>query len=165
MSLDGAHALVTGGGNRIGLVIADALAAQWVLVAITRRCLEVPQDVPGDGLYALVTDVTYESAQCDIIAKAVAVHGPIQICVANAGIAEGRALQKIDMDLRQRITTTNPHGAFTTISKFTRLLVQADWGRLIAVSYSAEIRGFKGCGVYAASKHGLIGLILYYTVE
>ena len=165
MSLNGAHALVTGGGTGIGLAIARALAAQGVLVTITGRRIEVLQDVAGDGLYALAMDVTDESAQRDTIAKAVAARGPIQICVANAGIAEGRALQKTEMDLWRRIMTTNLDGAFITIRESMRSMVQADWGRVIAVSSIAGIRGFKGGGAYAASKHGLIGLIRSYSEE
>ena len=165
MSLNGAHALVTGGGTGIGLAIARALAAQGVLVTITGRRVEVLQDVAGDGLYALAMDVTDESAQRDTIAKAVAARGPIQICVANAGIAEGRALQKTEMDLWRRIMTTNLDGAFITIRESMRSMVQADWGRVIAVSSIAGIRGLKGGGAYAASKHGLIGLIRSYSEE
>ena len=165
MSLNGAHALVTGGGTGIGLAIARALAAQGVLVTITGRRIEVLQDVAGDELYALAMDVTDESAQRDTIAKAVAARGPIQICVANAGIAEGRALQKTEMDLWRRIMTTNLDGAFITIRESMRSMVQADWGRVIAVSSIAGIRGLKGGGAYAASKHGLIGLIRSYSEE
>ena len=165
MSLNGAHALVTGGGTGIGLAIARALAAQGALVTITGRRIGVLQDVAGDELYALAMDVTDESAQRDTIAKAVAARGPIQICVANAGIAEGRALQKTEMDLWRRIMTTNLDGAFITIRESMRSMVQADWGRVIAVSSIAGIRGLKGGGAYAASKHGLIGLIRSYSEE
>lgn len=165
MSLNGAHALVTGGGTGIGLAIARALAAEGALVTITGRRLEVLQEVADDGLYPLAMDVTDESAQRDTIAKAVAARGPIQICVANAGIAEGRALQKTEMDLWRRIMATNLDGAFVTIREAMRSMVQADWGRVIAVSSIAGIRGLKGGGAYAASKHGLIGLSRSYSEE
>ncbi len=165
MSINGAHALVTGGGTGIGLATARALAAQGSLVTITGRRLEVLQDVAGDGLFPLAMDVTDESAQRDTIAKAVAARGPIQICVANAGIAEGRALQKTEMDLWRKIMATNLDGAFITIREAMRSMVDTDWGRVIAVSSIAGIRGLKGGGAYAASKHGLIGLIRSYSEE
>ena len=165
MSINGAHALVTGGGTGIGLAIARVLAGQGALVTITGRRLEVLQDVAGDGLFPLAMDVTDESAQRDTIAKAVAARGPIQICVANAGIAEGRALQKTEMDLWRKIMATNLDGAFITIREAMRSMVDADWGRVIAVSSIAGIRGLKGGGAYAASKHGLIGLIRSYSEE
>ena len=165
MSINGAHALVTGGGTGIGLATARALVAQGSLVTITGRRLEVLQDVAGDGLFPLAMDVTDESAQRDTIAKAVAARGPIQICVANAGIAEGRALQKTEMDLWRKIMATNLDGAFITIREAMRSMVDTDWGRVIAVSSIAGIRGLKGGGAYAASKHGLIGLIRSYSEE
>jgi len=165
MSLNGAHALVTGGGTGIGLAIARTLAAQGAVVTITGRRIAMLQDVAGDGLYPLAMDVTDESAQRDTIAEAVAARGPIQICVANAGIAEGRALQKTEMDLWRRIMATNLDGAFITIREAMRSMVQADWGRVIAVSSIAGIRGLKGGGAYAASKHGLIGLVRSYSEE
>lgn len=165
MSINGAHALVTGGGTGIGLAIARVLAGQGALVTITGRRLEVLQDVAGDGLFPLAMDVTDESAQRNTIAKAVAARGPIQICVANAGIAEGRALQKTEMDLWRKIMATNLDGAFITIREAMRSMVDTDWGRVIAVSSIAGIRGLKGGGAYAASKHGLIGLIRSYSEE
>ena len=165
MSIKDAHALVTGGGTGIGLAIAHALAAEGAKVTITGRRLKTLQDVAGAGLYPSAMDVTDEAAQRQTIADAVAARGPIQICVANAGIAEGRALQKTEMDLWRNIMATNLDGAFITIREAMRSMVDADWGRVIGVSSIAGVRGLKGGGAYAASKHGLIGLIRSYSEE
>lgn len=165
MSIKGAHALVTGGGTGIGLAIARALAAEGAEVTITGRRQAVLQDVAEDGIFPLAMDVTDEEAQRQTIAQAVSARGPIQICVANAGIAEGRALQKTEMDLWRKIMATNLDGAFITIREAMRSMVDADWGRVIGVSSIAGVRGLKGGGAYAASKHGLIGLIRSYSEE
>ena len=165
MSLNGAHALVTGGGTGIGLAIARALASEGAHVTITGRRLSVLQEVGIERIYPLAMDVTDEQAQRDTIAKAVEARGPIQICVANAGIAEGRALQKTEMDLWRKIMATNLDGAFITIREAMRSMVQADWGRVIGISSIAGVRGLKGGGAYAASKHGLIGLVRSYSEE
>ena len=53
---------------------------------------------------------------------------------------------------------TNLDGAFWTIRESLSSMRNADWGRVIAVSSIAGIRGLKGASAYTASKHGLIGL-------
>jgi NAD(P)-dependent dehydrogenase (short-subunit alcohol dehydrogenase family) len=38
-------------------------------------------------------------------------------------------------------------------------MTQTDWGRVIAISSLAGVRGLKGAPCYSATKHGLLGLI------
>ena len=159
MTLTGKHALVTGGGTGIGLAIAQGLAAQGAEVTITGRRLDVLQQVSGPRLHPAVMDVTDEQAVIDVTAAAVAARGPIQICVANAGIAEGRKAHKTDMDLWRKIMATNLDGAFLTIRESLKSMLTTDWGRVIIVSSIAGVRGIPGAGAYGASKHGVIGLM------
>lgn len=157
--LSGKHALVTGGGTGIGLAIARALAAQGAVVTITGRRAGVLEEAAGASLHPLVMDVTSEASVRDGIAGAVAARGPVQICVPNAGLAEGRALHKTDMDFWRTMMATNVDGAFLTIRESLSSMVQTDWGRVIAVSSIAGLKGLKGAPAYSASKHALIGLI------
>jgi 3-hydroxybutyrate dehydrogenase len=165
MELAGKHALVTGGGTGIGLAIARSLAAAGAEVTITGRRIDVLQHVAGGRIHAAAMDVTDEAAQIETIKAAVAARGPIQICVANAGIAEGRTLQKTDMEFWRKIMATNLDGAFVTIREAMRSMTTTDWGRVIAVSSIAGVKGLKGAGAYSASKHGVIGLIRSYSEE
>jgi NAD(P)-dependent dehydrogenase (short-subunit alcohol dehydrogenase family) len=157
--LEGKHALVTGGGTGIGLAIARALAGAGAQVTITGRRAEVLEAVAGPRLHPLVMDVTDERSVVDGTAAAVAARGPVAICVANAGIAEGRALHKTEMEFWRRIMATNLDGAFLTIRESLRTMHGLDWGRVVAVSSIAGIRGLRGAAAYSASKHGMIGLI------
>lgn len=157
--LAGKHALVTGGGTGIGLAIAQALAAQGAHVTITGRRKEVLDDVADEGIFGAVMDVRNEDTVCDVIAAAVEARGPVQICIANAGIAEGRNLHKTDMGFWRDTMATNLDGAFLTIRECLGGMRQTDWGRVIGVSSIAGLRGLPGAAAYAASKHGLIGLI------
>ena len=159
MMLEGKHALVTGGGTGIGLAIAQALAEHGAQVTITGRRAEVLEEVAGDGLHPLVMDVTDEASVVDGVAAAVAARGPVQICVPNAGIAEGLGLHKMDLDFWRRVMATNLDGAFLTIRECMSSMRETDWGRVIAISSIAGIRGLRGAPAYTASKHGLIGLI------
>lgn len=157
--LDGKHALVTGGGTGIGLAIARRLANAGAQVTITGRRESVLEEVSGDGITYVVMDVTDEASVRDGIAAAVANAGPVQICVPNAGIAEGRALHRTDTEFWRRIMATNLDGAFWTIRESLGSMRKTDWGRVIAVSSIAGLKGLKGASAYTASKHGMIGLI------
>ncbi|MFZ7093394.1 SDR family NAD(P)-dependent oxidoreductase [Primorskyibacter sp. 2E233] len=157
--LTGKHALVTGGGTGIGLAIAQALAAQGAEVTITGRRPGPLEAAASAHIHPLVMDVMQEASVVQGIEAAVNARGPIQICVPNAGIAEGRALLKTDMDFWRRMMATNVDGAFLTIRESLKSMTQTDWGRVIAVSSIAGIRGLKGAPTYTASKHALLGLI------
>ena len=159
MTLNEKHALVTGGGTGIGLAIAQDLAAKGCAVTITGRRQEVLDEVAGQTMTGMAMDVRDEEDVIATIAAAVKARGPIQICVANAGIAEGRALHKTDMAFWRNIMATNLDGAFLTIRECLGSMRQTDWGRVIAVSSIAGLRGLPGAAAYSASKHGMIGLI------
>jgi Short-chain alcohol dehydrogenase of unknown specificity len=157
--LQGKHALVTGGGTGIGLAIARALAAEGCAVTITGRRADTLEAAAGGGLHALVMDVQDEASVVDGIAAAVTERGPVQICVPNAGIAEGRAILKMDMDFWRNMMATNLDGSFLTIREALKSMTRTDWGRVIAVSSIAGVKGLKGAPCYTATKHGLLGLI------
>ncbi len=165
MELKGKHALVTGGGTGIGLAIARALAAEGVQVTITGRRLNVLQEVAEPSMHPAAMDVTDDKQVADVIADAVAQRGPIQICVANAGIAEGRKLHKTDTDFWRKIMATNLDGCFYTVRESLRSMLETDWGRVIAISSIAGVRGAPGAGAYAASKHGVIGMIRSFAED
>lgn len=157
--LNGKHAIVTGGGTGIGLAIARALADQGAQVTITGRRLSKLQEAAGPNIHPLEMDVQSEASVVDGIAQAVEARGPIQICVPNAGIAEGRAILKTDLDFWRGMMATNVDGAFLTIRESLKSMTTTEWGRVIAVSSIAGIKGLKGAPTYTASKHALLGLI------
>jgi len=159
MHLQGKHALVTGGGTGIGLAIARALAGDGAEVTITGRRLEVLQDAAGPRLHPAVMDVTDEASVAAVVAEAAAARGPVSICIANAGIAEGRSLLKSELDFWRRTMATNLDGAFLTMREAMRTLAPGAWGRMIAISSVAGTKGLKGAAAYSASKHGVIGMV------
>ena len=165
MDLTGKHALITGGGTGIGLGIARMLAARGAEVTITGRRQEVLDEVAGERITGMAMDVRDAAEVEDKITAAISQRGPVQICVANAGVAEGRALHKTDPDFWRNMMATNLDGAYLTIRACLPGLREADWGRVIAVSSIAGLRGLAGAACYTASKHGMIGLIRALSEE
>ncbi|WP_425039435.1 SDR family NAD(P)-dependent oxidoreductase [Primorskyibacter sp. S187A] len=158
MHLAGKHAVVTGGGTGIGLAIARGLAEDGATVTITGRRIEVLEEVATPGLHPLAMDVTNEDSVVSGFAEATAAHGPVQIVVANAGLAEGRTLAKMDMAFWRKILATNLDGAFLTLREAMKTMSTTEWGRVITMASIAGVRGLRGAPAYTASKHGLIGL-------
>ena len=156
--LDGKHAFITGGGTGIGLAIAQAFAEAGAQVTITGRRQEVLDEVAGPGMTGMAMDVRNEQEIIDTVAASVAARGPIQICVANAGIAEGKAVHKTSLDFWRNMMATNLDGAFLTIRECLQSMRGTDWGRVITMSSIAGVKGLQGAAAYSASKHGLIGL-------
>ena len=159
MTLKGKHALITGGGTGIGLAIADTLVGAGAEVTITGRRLEVLESVAKPGMHPIAMDVTDEDSVRGGVAAAIKKRGPVQICVPNAGIAEGRAFKKMDLDFWRQMMATNLDGAMLTIQACLPGMLETNWGRVIAVASIAGVRGLRGAPAYTASKHGLIGLI------
>jgi len=159
MTVKDKHAFITGGGTGIGLAMAQDLASKGAKVTITGRRQEVLDAVSGNGITGLAMDVRDEAQVCDTIARAVQASGPVQICIANAGVAEGRSLHKTDLDFWRDMMATNLDGAFLTIRESLKSMRETEWGRVIAVSSMAGLRGLPGAACYSASKHGMIGLI------
>lgn len=155
----GKHALVTGGGTGIGLAVARSLAAAGAQVTITGRRMDVLEAAETASIHPLVMDVSNEDSVMDGVAKAIALRGPVQICVPNAGIAEGRSLAQMDLAFWRNMMATNLDGVMLTIQACLPGMIATDWGRVIAVSSIAGVRGLRGAPAYSASKHGVIGLI------
>ena len=159
--LAGKHAIVTGGGTGIGLAIARALVGAGAAVTITGRRSDVLEEAAREtpGLNPQQMNVSNEASVVEGIKAARGLFGPIDICVANAGIAEGRRVTKTTLDFWRNMMATNLDGAFLTIRESLKDMEKSGWGRVIAVSSIAGIHGLKGGAAYSASKHGMVGLI------
>jgi len=158
--LTGKNAVITGGGTGIGLAIAHNLAAHGCKVAITGRRLSVLEAACGsfNGL-PVKMDVSDETSVIGGMQHIANKLGSIDICVANAGIAEGQNIHNSSFDFWRKIMAINLDGAYLTIRESLRHMQVKDWGRVIAISSIAGLRGLKGAHAYSASKHGVIGMI------
>ncbi len=151
--MSGRSVLVTGGNRGIGLAVARDLLARGNRVAVTSRDGEV-----GEGLLSVKCDVTDTAQVALALAAAEEAHGPVEVLVANAGIAvDGLLMRTSDEDL-SRVLDTNLGGAFRVARQASRAMLRQRWGRLVFVSSVVGLSGSAGQSAYAASKAGLVGL-------
>ena len=146
--------LVTGGNRGIGLAVARRLAADGHKVAVTHR----GSGVPDEDLFAVECDVT-DSASVDAAFKKVEEHqGPVEVVVANAGVAADAFLMRMTEEKFQRVIDANLTGAFRVAQRASRSMQRNRFGRMIFVGSVSGTWGVGNQANYAASKAGLIGM-------
>jgi len=164
--LQGRHALVTGGGTGIGASAAThlhAAGARLSLLGRRREPLErTAQITNGTVVQADVTDRDQIKNAFDEARRA---NGPIEILIVNAGIAESAPFHKMTRESWDRIIATNLTAAFECSQAAIGDLLKSENGRLVFVASVASLRGVPYASHYAASKHGLLGLMRSLAAE
>jgi NAD(P)-dependent dehydrogenase (short-subunit alcohol dehydrogenase family) len=164
--LQSRHALITGGGTGIGASAATHLNAAGAKVSVLGRRAEPLEFIRNivDGT-AVQADVTNRAQIGRAFDEARAVNGPIEIFVFNAGIADSAPFAKTTRESWDRIIATNLTAAFDCAQAALPDLLASEHGRLVFVASVASLRGVPYAAHYAASKHGLLGLMRSLAIE
>jgi NAD(P)-dependent dehydrogenase (short-subunit alcohol dehydrogenase family) len=117
------------------------------------------------GGYAVSCDVTQPEQIAHAFDEARTLNGPIELLIVNAGIAESAPFHKMTREGWDRIVGTNLTAAFECAHAAIGDLLNSDNGRLVFVASVASLRGVPYAAHYAASKHGLLGLMRSLAAE
>lgn len=145
--------LVTGGNRGIGLAIAKAFKAAGDKVAVTHRGSGAPE-----GLFGVQCDVTDPEQVAAAFDEVEAVHGRVEVLVANAGITDDTLLLRMSEDQFSRVIDANLAGSFRVAKRAASSMLRNRKGRMIFISSVVGLSGAAGQANYAASKAGLVGL-------
>ena len=140
------HALVTGGGRGIGRAIASALVQAGATVTVLGRNRTTLDDAvaAGDAHFAGVADVADQAAVNAAIAAA-ATRQPIDILIANAGIAESAPFAKSDAALFRRMLDVDFMGVVHAIKAVLPAMKDRRYGRIVAIASTAGLKGLCLC--------------------
>jgi len=166
-ALSGKHALITGGGTGIGAAIARALSKEGAKLSLAGR-RQGPLDAMAAELpqtKAIVADITREADCAAMLQAARAVHGPVDIVIANAGMASSAPASKIDLKHWQQAIDVNLTGAFLTVSAALADVTRAPGGRIVFIASTAGLKGYPYVAAYVAAKHGVVGLMKALSIE
>jgi 3-hydroxybutyrate dehydrogenase len=160
------HALVTGGGRGIGREIASALACAGATVTVLGRNRAALDDAVAAGAahFAAVADVADQAAVNAAIAQAAA-RQPIDILIANAGIAESAPFGKSDAALFRRMMDVNFMGVVHAVQAVLPSMRDRRYGRIVAVASTAGLKGYAYVSAYSAAKHAVVGLVRSLALE
>ena len=158
-SLDGAHALVTGGGTGIGRGIASALVHAGAVVTIAGRRVEVLEatadelrsQVPGAQIRVAGCDVTNDADVSRAVATAAASDGSLDIAVANAGSAVPGPFLLLDDRSWRFCCELNIIGTASTF-RHAGLAMRERGGSLVAISTAASAAPEVSMSAYTATK-------------
>ncbi|WP_017573723.1 3-oxoacyl-ACP reductase FabG [Nocardiopsis halotolerans] len=144
--------LVTGGNRGIGLAVARRFADSGDKVVVTHR-----SGTPPEGTSGVFCEITDPASVAAAVQEARALHGPVEVLVANAGITrDGLLLGMSDEDFVE-VVTTNLLGAVRAAREVLTDMAKARRGRIVFVSSVSGLAGSPGQTNYTAAKAGLLG--------
>lgn len=160
--------VVTGAGRGIGAAIALQLSASGHRVALTARSQaeleETAGALPGPTM-VIAADLTDPVEVENLFDRIEREWGPVEILAANAGVARSAPLARTDDDLWDLHINLNLTAAFRCIRRTIPLMVTQGWGRVVVTGSTASRAGAPYVSAYAASKHGLLGLVRAVAAE
>jgi NAD(P)-dependent dehydrogenase (short-subunit alcohol dehydrogenase family) len=170
MELNGASAVVSGGGSGLGAATAEALAAAGAkVVVLDINAANAEAVAKRIGGTAVAGDVAEEAPVARAVDEAAAL-APLRIAVACAGIAPAARVAgrngPHDLALFERVIRVNLIGTFNLLrlaaARMTTNdpLAEGERGLVVCTASIAAYEGQIGQAAYSASKGGVVGLTL-----
>jgi NAD(P)-dependent dehydrogenase (short-subunit alcohol dehydrogenase family) len=169
--LTGQMALVTGGARGIGFAIASAMAEAGAKVAIVDRDGDQATQAAtaivaatGSTAIAVQADVSISADTERMVAETVDRFGKLDICFANAGIAEPGLpildLEDYSPELWQQIIAVNLSGVYFTGLAAARAMKRQGGGRIINMASIVGMVADASWGSigYCSAKGGVVQL-------
>ena len=173
MEIDGAVAVIAGGGGGFGSAAARELHAAGARVVLLDLAEEKGERVAaelGEGASFVRTDVT-DPASVDAALDHASALGPLRIAViAHGGPGAGRTIDRenrpLDLERFRRVVDIFLVGSFNLASlsasrmAATEPLADGERGVIINTASIAAFEGTIGQAAYSAAKGGIVGMTL-----
>lgn len=170
--LDGKVALITGAGSGIGAATARRFAregAQIMLADIRADLAEAVATEIGEAAAWIVADHCREDQCGKAVARTVDRFGALHVLHNNAGIPQHGGLDAIPADEFRRVVDTNLVGPFLMAQAALPILRESVRdGANASILFTGSIQSLMvraGYTAYAASKHGIGGLVGSIALE
>jgi 3-dehydrosphinganine reductase len=164
-TIDGRHAVITGGSSGIGLATARALAAKGARLTIVARRPEplaatvAELGAAGADIASASLDVSDRDAVAAVFAGIEADRGPVDILVCSAGIARPGYFEELDDEVFREMMEVDYFGTLWPIRAVVPGMVERGAGSIVGVSSDAGLIGVFGYTAYGAAKFAVRGML------
>lgn len=179
----GKVALITGGARGQGRAHAELLAREGadivlcdILAPVGTLDYPLASQADMDQTVALVraqgrrclgikADMRDAAAATEVVRRATAELGKVDLLIANAGIYGSSPLAQMSDQTFDDVIRTNLYGVFHIVRAVLPGMQQRRFGRIVATASMAGRMGIANASHYSASKWGVIGLVKAVALE
>ncbi len=170
--MDGKVAVITGGGQGLGRVMADALAEAGANVVVASRTASLVQAVAGklQASYGpecrgYPCDVTIPRQVEALIAQVMADFGRIDVLINAAGINIRRPIEQLSLDEFRRVQETNVTGVWLMCRAVAPVMKGRRYGRVINIGSMMSVVSLPERTAYSASKGAVLQITRTLALE
>ena len=165
MRIDGTVALITGASEGIGAACADVFLRRGARLALTARSAEKLRIVGGEGALILPADLHDPEARRDLIERALAHYGRIDILINNAGAGLYSAAWNAPLEKARELFDLNFFAALDLAQRVAPGMRAQRSGAIVNVSSIAGQITLPWFTLYSASKFALGSLTAGLRME
>ena len=156
--------IITGASSGIGKALAFAFGQEGAKIVITGRkkepLFEVSDELTKQGINNLpiVSDVSIETDNMDVVDKTIEKYGKIDILINNAGISMRSMFEDCEIEVIKKVMEINFYGTVYA-TKYALPYIKQTKGSIVGVSSIAGYRGLPVRTGYSASKFAMNGFL------
>ncbi|MHA7628627.1 oxidoreductase [Corallococcus sp. M7] len=156
---------ITGISRGLGRELAKAALARGDRVIGTTRDGKSDLEAPGGALHVLPLELTDAARIPQVVAKAHALHGRLDVVVNNAGYGLLGAIEEATPEESRHVFDVNFFGPLHVVQAALPFLRAQRRGHIVNITSIAGLAPMAGSGLYAAAKCALEGLSLSLAQE
>ena len=164
-------AIITGGGQGIGLATAIKFAQEGARVAVcdineeaASAAARTINDGGGDAISFRI-DVTDKDSIARMVQGVMAKWGRIDTLVNNAGIVQDAQFRKMTEEQFDRVIDVNLKGVYNCTKAVVNIMLEQNSGCILNASSIVGLYGNFGQTNYAATKFAVIGMVKTWARE